>query len=78
MTSLLLKSNSSSDIELMLILAKKLGIEAQKLSDTNEIQLSEKSNKTKLDHNFFDSLGLWENRVIDANTIRNEAWKIQD
>jgi hypothetical protein len=63
---------------LMLILAKKLGIEVHKISDAKDISLSEKSNKVDLEHNFMNSKGLWKNRSIDAKTLRNEVWRIQE
>lgn len=78
MEALLLKSNSISDIELIMALAKKLGIEAKKINDSNENFLTQGFPKVKNEHDFFDSIGLWKNREIDAKTLRNEAWKIQD
>jgi hypothetical protein len=43
-----------------------------------EVQTEKKTtSKSKLkskEYNLFDSAGIWENRKIDANQIRNQAW----
>lgn len=77
MEAFLLRSNSTSEIELIMTLAKKLGIEAQKVNDSNKELSDGNSIDTKSEHDFFDSIGLWDNRNIDAKTLSNEAWKIQ-
>ena len=33
-----------------------------------------KPNNTSSKDDFFDLVGLWKNRVIDINAIRNRAW----
>lgn len=78
MEALLLRSHSTSDIELIMALAQKLGIEAQKINDSNKELSVSNSTEAKSEHDFFDSFGLWKNREIDAKTLRNEAWKIQE
>ncbi len=82
MKTVLLKSNSNSDIELILILAKKLGIEIEKinnLENTNNpdnVSLNKITSNT-FKHNFLNSRGLWKNRNVDSKLLRQEAWKIQ-
>lgn len=78
MTTLLLKSSSDTDIELIQILATKLGIESQRINDVKDIHISELHTKENAKHNFFDSLGLWKDRDIDAKSLRYQAWKIQE
>lgn len=77
MESILLKSSSSSDLELILILAKKLGISVEKIIETLD-NSSAKNQDTKVKHDFFKSEGIWKDRKIDASSLRNEAWKIQN
>ncbi|MDT3740500.1 MAG: hypothetical protein RO257_13475 [Candidatus Kapabacteria bacterium] len=75
MEAVLLKSNSISDMELILSLARKLGIEIAKINGSEEkISIDLKNNKSK--HNFLNSQGIWKNRNIDAMQLRKEAWKI--
>jgi len=76
MESILLKSSSSSDLELILILAKKLGITVENIIETLD-NSSVKNQDIKVKHDFFKSEGIWKDRNIDANSLRNEAWKIQ-
>jgi len=38
---------------------------------------SVKNQDIKVKHDFFKSEGIWKDRNIDANSLRNEAWKIQ-
>ena len=77
MESILLKSSSSADLELIQILAKKLGITVEKIIDTLD-NSSPKKEDIKLNHDFFKSEGIWKDRKIDASSLRNEAWKIQN
>ncbi len=77
MESILLKSSSSSDLELILILAKKLGITVEKIFESLDNSVSTDKNKNN-NHDFFKSEGLWRDRNIDAKSLRNEAWKIQN
>jgi hypothetical protein len=77
MASILLKSSSIPDIELILILATKLGIETEKINYSNDIVIPENIDKQSLKHNFLNSKGIWKNRSIDSKTLRNEAWNIQ-
>ena len=78
MESVILKSNSIADIELIITLARKLGVEICKINETNEVPLSSRFISTQAKHNFLNSKGLWRNRSIDGKSLRNEAWKIQN
>ncbi len=78
MEAVILKSNSIADIELIITLAKKLGIEICKINETNEVSLSSRLISTQAKHNFLNSKGLWRDRSIDGKSLRNAAWKIQN
>ncbi len=75
MEAVLLKSNSVSNMELVVNLARKLGIEIAKINGTDE-NLNKDSISNKSVHNFLNSQGIWKNRNIDALQLRKEAWKI--
>ncbi|MDT3739143.1 MAG: hypothetical protein RO257_06525 [Candidatus Kapabacteria bacterium] len=76
MEAVLLKSNSVSNMELVVNLARKLGIEIAKINGTDD-NLNKDSISNKSIHNFLNSQGIWKNRNIDAMQLRKEAWKIQ-
>ncbi len=76
MEAVLLKSNSISDMELILSLARKLGIEIAKINGSEEkISIDLKNNKSK--HNFLNSQGIWKNRNIDAMQLRKKRGKFR-
>ncbi len=76
--AVLLRSKSIADIELIITLAKKLGIEICKINESNDVSLLTKAKSTPAKHNFLNSKGLWRDRSIDAESLRKEAWKIQN
>lgn len=76
MEAVLLKSNSVSDMELIVNLARKLGIEIAMVNGSDD-NLNKDSSSNKSVHNFLNSRGIWKNRNIDALQLRKEAWKIQ-
>lgn len=78
MNSILLKSDSSSDLDLIVALAKKLGIKIERLSENYHSDSSKQLQKATSNHNFFDSAGLWKDRNLDAKSLRRESWQIQD
>ena len=78
MEAVILKSNSIADIELIIALARKLGIEISKINEASKVTLSSRFESTPAKHNFLNSKGLWRDRNIDANSLRDEAWKIQN
>ena len=79
MEAVLLKGNSTSDIELIITLAEKLDIQISRISNFEFDNIIEtKSSKQNEKHNFLNSQGIWKNRTIDAKLLRNDAWKIQD
>ena len=78
MEAVILKSNSIADIELIIALARKLGIEISKINEASKLSLTSRFESTPTKHNFLNSKGLWRNRSIDAKSLRDEAWKIQN
>lgn len=78
MEAVILKSNSIADIELIVALARKLGIEISKLNESSKASLTSRFECTPAEHNFLNSKGLWKDRRINAKSLRDEAWKIQN
>jgi hypothetical protein len=77
MGTVMLKSDSVGDIELIIALAKKLGIEICSINESNTASLSSRLESPTVKHNFLNSKGLWKNRNVHARTLRDDAWKIQ-
>lgn len=43
--------------------------------DFVEVLKDQKQPKQKAEHNFFESVGMWAERDIDAKELRKKAWK---
>jgi hypothetical protein len=49
--------------------------EVLKYFDFVELPEFENVNKSEQKHDFFSSAGIWQNRDISQETLRNKAWK---
>lgn len=56
----------------------KLSFLKQLLNQFDFVEIEKKVKKKKsTDYDFFNSAGLWENRKVNADELRKQAWKRQ-
>ena len=53
----------------------KLNFLLELLKQFDFIEVQKTAEKKSDQYNFFESAGLWENRNIDAQQLRDQAWK---